>query len=78
MADTQIIPYKKCCEIQAGKIVRMFWEHPTGNDVIDLEFVLARWRDQHPNEDFTQAEWLTRRGFASHNVIRDGVRPPQP
>jgi hypothetical protein len=77
MADpSKIIPYKKCCEIRDGQIVRMFWEHPTRTEEFDHALVLTNWEQNRPGADYTSAQFLHGVGFKNENVIRDGVRPP--
>jgi hypothetical protein len=77
MADpNKLIPYKKCCEIKDGKFVRMFWEHPSHVEEIELDPVLTRWRELAPQAMYTSAQFLDAMGFRNENVIRDGNRPP--
>jgi hypothetical protein len=76
MADpNKIIPYKKCCEIVDGTIIRMFWEHPSHIDPFDHDRVLKYWEKEHPDANYTSAQFLNGVGFKNENVIRDGVRP---
>lgn len=69
--------YKKVCVIENGIITSMFWEHPAGNDEIDLNEVLSRWHVLYPDadtEDFSDQRFLSAHGFTMQNVVRDGVR----
>lgn len=72
-----MVGYKKCLEIENGVIIRMYWEHPTGNEDFDHIEVIQRWVEIAPNPDvdFLSRDWLGAHGFAISNVTRDGVRP---
>ena len=74
----EIIGYKKCCEIQDGEIVHMWWEHPTGNQTFSLQKVLAAWTEEgHTPDQWVHPKFLESKGFKHDNVIRDGVRGNQ-
>ena len=59
----EIEPFVKTAVLKNGKIDQMYWAHTSGAQFIDLEPILATWKQNAANEDPNSTIFLKKRGF---------------